>query len=71
MRRQDMTTYIIKEVQNSGSDREGTMYTGTLRGAKIAASRRQAFQGTVLRIESEHGTPIAVKPAYEKWVNCE
>ena len=54
-------TYIIHELQNMNSVREGTIYNGTLRGAKTKATRDQIWQGTVLKITDEHGRMIACK----------
>ena len=54
--------YIIKETQNTQSDREGQMIeVSTLSLAKRAATLRQCFQGTVLKVESEGGNLLAVK----------
>lgn len=63
-----VNTYEICEQQNHRSYREGYKFTGTLRGAKLAASKRQAFQGTWLKICYEDGDIVTMKnPANGKW----
>ncbi|MCG8608967.1 MAG: hypothetical protein MI864_00385 [Pseudomonadales bacterium] len=65
------TTYIIKEVQNLNSEREGDrIEASSLTQAKRTASRNQFFQGTVLRIESEGGFLLAYKKDGQ-WVDCQ
>lgn len=56
-----MTTYIIHELQNLNSVREGVRFEGTLRAAKTKASREQMWQGTVLKITTENGIAVAIK----------
>jgi ribosomal protein L19 len=57
-----MTTFIIRELQNMNSHREGqAIEAKNLTAAKRAASRAQMFQGTVLKIESQGGAVLAVK----------
>lgn len=66
------STYIIKEVQNINSDREGVkVETTSLTSAKRIASKNQLFHGTVLRIESENGNWLAYKEDGNRWVECE
>lgn len=60
------TTFIIKETQNINSDREGTPFTGTLPQAKRFASRNQAFQNTILKIETASGILVSLKSG-NKW----
>lgn len=55
------TTYIIHELQNLNSVREGTRFEGTLRAAKAKATRDQMWQGTVLKITDEQGRTVSVK----------
>lgn len=62
-------TYIIKETQNTNSDREGYAFTGSLSQAKRHAIRNQIFQGTTLKIETESGTLVTYKVDGSKWVN--
>ena len=65
------TTYIIKEVQNINSEREGVrIETTSLTQAKRIASRNKVFQGTVLRIESDGGFLLAYKKDGQ-WVDCQ
>lgn len=67
-----MATYIIKEVQDVNSEREGTQIEAkNLSAAKRSASRGQFYQGTVLKIESESGVLLAYKEAGKSWVNYE
>ncbi len=62
------TTYIIHELQNLNSVREGTRFEGTLRAAKAKASIEQMWQGTVLKITTENGITVAVKDSNTgKW----
>ncbi|MGL4458641.1 MAG: hypothetical protein ACRCUB_09665 [Plesiomonas shigelloides] len=57
-----MTAYIIKEVSNVNSDRkESLTVNGSLASAKRCASRSQAFQGTVMKIENIRGVLVAYK----------
>jgi len=57
-----MNQYIIKELQNANSTREGTHITATsLTQAKNAAERARFYSGTVLVIESTNGTRLATK----------
>ena len=64
-----MAQYLIKELQDMHSYREGRFYEGTLRGAKMIASRDQCFYGTALRIENYGGGVAAYKPAGKPWVD--
>jgi hypothetical protein len=62
-----MNTYIIKELQNNQSEREGfTIQADHLTAAKSAATRLQMFKWTTVRIEDASGHQIAVKTA-GKW----
>ena len=57
-----MTKYIVREIQNAQSKREGTEIEAIdLSSAKRKATRGQFYEGTVLRIETENGTVLAVK----------
>jgi hypothetical protein len=57
-----METFIIRELENAQSHRDGEkIEAASLAAAKRAASRRQVFQGTVMTIESEHGVVLSVK----------
>lgn len=63
--------FVIREIQNAQSYRAGeTIEACDLRAAKIAASKRQMFQGTVLVIEDVHEYRLAVKED-GKWHNVE
>jgi hypothetical protein len=53
--------YIIHELQNLNSVRNGTEHNGSLRAAKTAATRGQVYQGTVLKITDEEGRTVSVK----------
>ena len=54
--------YIVKEVQNRNSEREGSeIEAKDLSAAKRTASRMQVFEGTVLRIEAENGAVLSTK----------
>jgi hypothetical protein len=55
-------TYIIREVQNAASHRDGeVVHSKSLAHAKKMALRRQSFQGTVMKIEDIYGNVLAVK----------
>lgn len=56
-----MSTFIIHELQNLNSVRQGEIYEGTLRGAKAKATRDQVWQGTVLKITDTEGRAVAIK----------
>lgn len=61
--------YVIKEVQNLNSDREGvSIRANSLSCAKRTASRNQGFHGTTLKIETENGALLAYKEPDQKWV---
>jgi hypothetical protein len=63
-----MATYIIHELQNLNSVRQGYEFTGSLTAAKRAASRNQAFCGTVLTIRYPNGETAATKDLHTgKW----
>lgn len=59
--------YIIHELQNRHSVRQGTIYNGTLRTAKSKATRDQMFQGTFLKITNERGITVATKASGGQW----
>ena len=62
---------IITEKQNLQSLRTGEIVeVTTLTAAKRAATKNQAFYGTVLTIESESGSMLAYKEDGKSWVNC-
>ena len=62
--------YIIKEVQNMGSERKGERIEAKdLAAAKRAASRAQMFQGSVMKIESEAGALLAHKEG-GRWIEA-
>nr|7C78_A Chain A, AcrIF9 [Photobacterium damselae] len=64
--------YIIKEVQNINSEREGTQIEATsLSQAKRIASKEQCFHGTVMRIETVNGLWLAYKEDGKRWVDCQ
>ncbi|MDD9154935.1 hypothetical protein PVK64_01850 [Aliivibrio sp. S4TY2] len=66
------TAYIIKEVQNINSEREGTQIeTSSLSQAKRIASKNQRFHGTVMRIEAINGSWLAYKEDGKRWVDCQ
>lgn len=52
---------------NSHRDHEGPAVK-TLMGAKMAASKRQMFQGTVVSVETESGETVAYKEPGCGWV---
>lgn len=54
-----MIKYIVRELQNENSQREGVeIYAHTLRHAKRKANALQLFEGTVLRIESSNSASV-------------
>jgi hypothetical protein len=62
-----MNKFIIREVQNRGSFRQGyEIQAKSLTQAKMVASKRQYYHGTVLVIENENGTVLAEK-FDDKW----
>lgn len=57
-----MAKYIIRELQNSNSSREGVeIEAKDLAAAKRAASKAQCFQGTVMIVESDCGELLSTK----------
>ena len=63
-----METYIITEKQNLNSSREGIkIEVKNLAAAKRAATKSQAFHGTVLTIETESGAMLATKEDKQPW----
>jgi hypothetical protein len=63
-------TYIIREVADMGSVREGTQITARdLGAAKRAARRAQMYQGTSLRIEAPNGCLLAYREPRGSWIN--
>ena len=64
--------YIIHELWNGASVREGEVFEGTLRGAKLKATREQVSYGTVMQIIDEDGRAVAVKDRRTgKWYSPE
>ena len=53
--------YIIYELWNGVSVREGEVFEGTLRAAKIKATREQVSYGTTMKITDEEGRAVAIK----------
>jgi hypothetical protein len=65
-----MQTYIIKELQNLQSDRQGKPYQSvSLAGAKQYATINKAYYGTVLVIESKSGERLAYTGRRGNWIN--
>lgn len=65
-----MQKYLMIEKQNLNSEREPiTIEAKNLKGAKIAASKQQAFFGTILEIQALTGVTLTVKEKSGKWVN--
>lgn len=61
--------FIIKEVSNINSEREGySVSVSSLSQAKRIASKKQAFFGTVLKIEAENGQVLAYKKDSGNWI---
>lgn len=59
-----MAKYIVREVQNEASHREGyELEAASLSTAKRIARRNQVFQGTILTIEAPNGARLAVRDA--------
>jgi len=57
-----MSTYIITEKQNANSARKGEKIEAeSLSSAKACTTRAQMFRGTVLTVEAENGTVLAIK----------
>jgi len=62
--------YVIKELQTENSERKGvTIEAKNLTAAKRAASRRQAYYGTYIRLETLDGMWLAVKFPDGHWEN--
>ena len=57
----DIEKYVIHELWNGASVREGESYEGTLRGAKLKATRGQVSYRTVMKITDEEGRAVATK----------
>ena len=63
--------YIVRELQNANSTREGTFVSAkSLASVKRKASRDQLFEGTILTIETTDGRVVATKTAGD-WEDCE
>lgn len=63
-------TYIVRELQNADSFREGTeIKAADLTAPKRAASRGQMYQGTYLRIETCDGCLLATKESGGRWID--
>lgn len=57
-----MKKYIVRELQNAQSKREGTEIEAiNLSSAKLKATRDQFYEGTVLKIETKNGAVLAIK----------
>lgn len=68
----NLETYFISEVSHLNATREAVkVMVKSLRGAKAAASIRQAFQGTVLKIEDAAGNLVAFKDRFGFWSDGE
>lgn len=64
-----MTTYIITEIENANSSRQGeAIEAADLSAAKRRASGMQMFKGTVLEVAAENGARLAIKRE-GKWEN--
>ena len=64
--------YIIHELRDSVSVRKGEVFEGTLRAAKIKATREQVSYGTVMKITDEDGRSVAIKDKQTgKWYSPE
>jgi hypothetical protein len=62
--------YVVVEKQNANSTRTGTVIEAeSLTGAKIAASKSQAFHGTTLEILNDDGQSLAMKDRHGDWVD--
>lgn len=62
--------YFTNEKQHINSHRENEgPALKTLRGAKIAATKRQYFQGTTVSVETESGETVAYKEPKCEWVD--
>ncbi len=65
-----MEKYIVRESDNMVFNIQGEPITAkTLTSAKRAASRKQFFQGTNLRLEYENGELASLKKSGENWVD--
>lgn len=68
---QNQKTYFISEVQHVNSFGKAEEFLGgSLKAAKIAASKRQYFQLTVMKIEDCQGNLLAYKNEKGAWVDC-
>lgn len=57
-----MQTFTMIEKENFNSERNGITFPAkNLLGAKIAASKRQAFYGTVIELLDSNNDTVAVK----------
>ena len=65
-----MATYIVRELQNPQSKREGIAISAdSLTAAKRKATRSQMFLGTCLAIEATNGVVLSRK-IDGKWEDC-
>ena len=65
-----MTKFIVRELQNANSTREGSCIEAkNISLAKRAASKAQCFFGTILVIESENGEVLSTKTG-KTWVDA-
>jgi hypothetical protein len=62
--------YYIHELRNLDNVTPATPYQGTLRGAKLFATRNQTWAGTTLKITDEQGRRVATK-GDGPWVHWE
>ena len=61
-------TYYLHELRNLDNVAPAIAYAGTLHGAKVTATRNQAWAGTVLKITDQHGRTISTKTP-EGWAD--
>lgn len=61
--------YLLIEKENYNNERAPiTIEAKNLHGAKISASKKQAFFGTILEIQALNGTTLAVKEKSGDWI---
>jgi hypothetical protein len=57
------------EKENFNSERKAQFLTAkNLTGAKIAASRKQVFHGTLIELQDHTGNTVAVKEKCGSWI---
>lgn len=65
-----LQTYSMIEKENFNSERDLAFFTAkNLAGAKIAASKKQAFHNTLIELRDSAGNTVAVKEKSGKWIN--